>query len=613
MSESRKNHLSIDGGQVKEDEHVSSYKPIPENDGDFRTSKTSLKKEKGSGDEAEEKLLAKEDEAKIVTRVDMADAKYVVEDHRNGDAKIELDANKRQFTGLTKEELMKYADDPFWVRLRWFMFVLFWAMWLCMLAGAVAIIIRAPKCAPPQPRTWFEKGPLVDVAAVEDYNAIDLPLLQSSKVAAVFAPSCQDTYSVLDDENVACLTQFKDFVGKAKAAGVKVIVDLTANFVSTSHKWFQLSENRSTGYDDYFTWRASTEFDSNGNDSTPKPPNKWVSTLNEPAWTLSKKRGEFYLHQYAADQADLNFHNPAVVKEFDAVIKIWMKAGADGIRLQKARTLVVNNTDVANANEQPRRGRGSVPGADHTQYAFYQHKYTADLPALDQLFAHWTHLADSFYATPSAGESVFTLAEAEQPEWFLLDRNSTSLRPAFAAPLPIIDANAAAASLNERVTRWPLIQLKSEEPSVELAAFSMLLPAAPVIAIDQLQGVENDTSAVALISSLAPLRSDASIEHGLYKISAVPVVNSTSTMLACARWKTGHTGYLSVYNPGDTARANLTEMPALPESLTVYHLSSTAQFYTNYTINTEVGVDNILVPSKAALILSYVPKTSVEQ
>lgn len=46
-------------------------------------------------DEAEEKLLEKEDEAKITTRVDMADAKYVVGDHRNGDAKIELDANKR--------------------------------------------------------------------------------------------------------------------------------------------------------------------------------------------------------------------------------------------------------------------------------------------------------------------------------------------------------------------------------------------------------------------------------------------------------------------------------------------------------------------------------------
>ncbi|KAI8425367.1 hypothetical protein MSG28_007126 [Choristoneura fumiferana] len=31
MSE-RKNHLTIDGGQVQEDEHVASYKPLPESD-----------------------------------------------------------------------------------------------------------------------------------------------------------------------------------------------------------------------------------------------------------------------------------------------------------------------------------------------------------------------------------------------------------------------------------------------------------------------------------------------------------------------------------------------------------------------------------------------------
>lgn len=63
----------------------------------LRGSKPSLLKsrEKLSADGAEERLLEKEDEARIGIRVDMADAKYVVGDHRNGDAKIELDANKK--------------------------------------------------------------------------------------------------------------------------------------------------------------------------------------------------------------------------------------------------------------------------------------------------------------------------------------------------------------------------------------------------------------------------------------------------------------------------------------------------------------------------------------
>lgn len=58
------------------------------------------------------------------------------------------------FTGMTKEELMKYANDPFWVRLRWIFFILFWFLWIAMLAGAILIILKAPKCSAPTPLPW---------------------------------------------------------------------------------------------------------------------------------------------------------------------------------------------------------------------------------------------------------------------------------------------------------------------------------------------------------------------------------------------------------------------------------------------------------------------------
>lgn len=61
---------------------------------------------------------------------------------------------KSEFVGMGKEELMKFANDPFWVRLRWILFVGFWLLWAGMLVGAVLIIVAAPKCAPPEPRTW---------------------------------------------------------------------------------------------------------------------------------------------------------------------------------------------------------------------------------------------------------------------------------------------------------------------------------------------------------------------------------------------------------------------------------------------------------------------------
>jgi len=87
----------------------------------------------------------------------------------NGDAKIEMGGGATLVSaGLKKEELMKFANDPFWVRLRWFLFLLFWLTWLAMLVGAIYIVVVAPKCPAPEPRLWWEKGQLVVADAQDD-------------------------------------------------------------------------------------------------------------------------------------------------------------------------------------------------------------------------------------------------------------------------------------------------------------------------------------------------------------------------------------------------------------------------------------------------------------
>ncbi|KAM3958101.1 CD98 heavy chain [Aphomia sociella] len=619
MSEPRKNHLSIDGGQVKEDDNVATYKPIPESDTEFRTSKSNLAKSKEKvSDEAEEKLLLdKEEEAKIVTRVDMADAKYVVGDHRNGDAKIELDANKRQFSGLTKEELLKYADDPFWVRLRWFMFVLFWALWLCMLAGAIAIIVKAPKCAPPTPKTWFEKGPLVDMTPMDTYEEIEeyLPLMQESKVQGIFT-DIPPTYEVL--EQAEPLEQFKAFLEKAKKFGIKVIVDLTPNFVSNSSRWFQLSANRSGEFTDYFTWAKGKGFTSNG---TVERPNDWISTLDTPAWTFNDLRQEFYLHQYGPEQPDLNFNNAAVVQQFDNVLKTWMKAGADGVRLRNVRHLLVN-ASLPDENNQA-VGAGSALGVDHHQYAFWRHQHTTDQPGLDALLSRWSKLVDDNGPTPGVGETVFTMEETSRPELFLLEHEeaAAALRPR-SGVAATVRAGADVAPLAARLTRllphWPALQLKVDQDdpdsqNLELAELAMLLPATPVIDIEQLRPAENDSQATTLLKHLVPLREDGSIEHGAYRVEALPAVNSSAVLLACARWKPGHTGYIAVLNPNtEDAVANLT-IRSIPATLSVHHITQTVKKSTNYTNNMALSRDNVLVPHGATVVLSYVPEIVAEK
>merc|ERR1719188_2479077 len=79
------------------------------------------------------------------------------------ETKIDIENEKEAFQGLTKEELMKYANDPFWVRLRWILFILFWIIWVAMLAASIVIIIYAPKCPSPEPKEWWQKNAMYKV------------------------------------------------------------------------------------------------------------------------------------------------------------------------------------------------------------------------------------------------------------------------------------------------------------------------------------------------------------------------------------------------------------------------------------------------------------------
>jgi solute carrier family 3 protein 2 len=111
---------------------------------------------------------------------------------------------------MTKEELMKYANDPFWVKLRWVLFIFFWGLWIAMLAGAIAIIVYAPKCAAPTPLVWWKKGPLVNIRG--DENDVQIQELKDFHAqGVVYEVPAENTYSTERMEDI-----IKNLVDKYK-------------------------------------------------------------------------------------------------------------------------------------------------------------------------------------------------------------------------------------------------------------------------------------------------------------------------------------------------------------------------------------------------------------
>jgi len=145
---------------------------------------------------------------------------------------------KGQYESLSKEELMKFANDPFWVRLRWILFALFWIIWVAMLVASIVIIIQAPKCPSPEPKQWWQKNAMykVDVEKFENFAGIqdEMDYLVESGVGTVYitsftmpTPSSND--GVLDYKTInpayGSEADWKKLVEGFHARDQKVVID----------------------------------------------------------------------------------------------------------------------------------------------------------------------------------------------------------------------------------------------------------------------------------------------------------------------------------------------------------------------------------------------------
>ncbi|CAL8298489.1 unnamed protein product [Arctogadus glacialis] len=164
----------------------------------------------------------------------------------NGTVKVLLpeEETEAKFTGLSKEELLRVAGTPGWVRTRCALLALFWLGWLGMLAGAVIIILQAPRCRTPPAVSWWNRGPLYQIGDVQAF-ADNLPGVQQkvSQLAKlklkglVLGPvhvAPEDQPQRLDFHNISPdignLRQFRDLLQAVHKKNMFLVLDLTPNY-----------------------------------------------------------------------------------------------------------------------------------------------------------------------------------------------------------------------------------------------------------------------------------------------------------------------------------------------------------------------------------------------
>ncbi|XP_060071120.1 probable maltase [Ylistrum balloti] len=375
--------------------------------------------ETNSLDEEKKGLTDMNDSATVEIDQDDSTVKFL-----NGgkgiDAKADSGSGDISFTGLGKEELMKYADDPFWKKVRICLFVLFWVGWVAMLVAAIVIIVLAPRCPYRPDSKWYDENTMYQVyprsfkdssksqstdpsAGVGDLEGLSskLPYLKelgmkSLYISSFFKSGNQDHgMDVVDHKDIdsifGTLDQFKA-IRKETKNELRIILDFIPNHTSRNHTWFEMSKKKDAKYKDFYVWASCTP--------TTKP-NNWLSVYGGSAWEYDEERKECYYHTYLKEEPDLNLANPDVLKEMDAILRFWLDLGVDGFNVIGAQHLVESNNT---ANET----LSGLPVAA-TDYAYLDHTLTRNQPESIALINRWRSVADS-YATKPGKEKMLMVA-----------------------------------------------------------------------------------------------------------------------------------------------------------------------------------------------------------
>ncbi|WP_375753083.1 alpha,alpha-phosphotrehalase [Vibrio sp. HN007] len=143
------------------------------------------------------------------------------------------------------------------------------------------------------------------------------------------SPMIDNGYDISDyyaiNPDFGTMADFDLLLEEAHNRDIRIIMDIVVNHTSTEHKWFQSAlGDKNSPYRDYYIWKDPIDG---------KVPNNWESKFGGNAWELDEKTGQYYLHLFAKEQADLNWENPKVREEVKEVIEFWAEKGVDGFRL----------------------------------------------------------------------------------------------------------------------------------------------------------------------------------------------------------------------------------------------------------------------------------------
>lgn len=198
-----------------------------------------------------------------------------------------------------------------------------------------------------QQQAWWQTGVIYQIypksfQASGDHHQGDLQgiikrlsYLKTLGVAAIWltpiysSPQIDNGYDISDyyqiNPEYGSMADFEQLVQEAHRHQIRIMMDMVFNHTSIAHPWFKSALDKKSPYRSFYIWQEGQ--------ADNRLPNNWQSKFGGPAWQWHRQSGQYYLHLFAVEQADLNWENPQVRAEIKQICQFWIAKGVDALRL----------------------------------------------------------------------------------------------------------------------------------------------------------------------------------------------------------------------------------------------------------------------------------------
>lgn len=201
------------------------------------------------------------------------------------------------------------------------------------------------------------------------------------------SPPADGGYDVADYRRIepryGTLEDAEALISECHDLSIRVIADLVPNHTSREHAWFKEALASPPGHPsrDRYIFRP-------GRGDGSEPPSNWQAVFSGSTWEQVDD-GEFYLHIFDTSQPDLNWENPEVRDEFDAIIRFWLDRGIDGLRIDVSHGMI-KDLDFPDLSPEVLGSFSLLEGDEPASHPFW------DRDGLHEINRRWRAILDEY-------------------------------------------------------------------------------------------------------------------------------------------------------------------------------------------------------------------------